>query len=523
MAGIQFMGLSSGLDTESIVTAMLSTHKAKINKQTSEKTKLEWKKDVWTDMNNSINKFYSDYVDKLRMQSTFQKYKTSSSSSAIDVKQSGSLPVGTHKVQVAKLATELFLDADMDRSIDDKYKSFKDLGLLNDGEETKLKVNEKEIQVSSNMTLADLETKMKACDSTLNVNFDVKNKKLFVSSKETGSKAKINIETSNTNDSEKDFFKKLGLNSLYGVEETIGTQVDEYGQEKLVTIRREYNTTNGKTNIQGSNAVYTYNGVLLESDTNDVEVNGLKMTFNSVTSDEVLIKVESDPDSIVDFLEDFTKAYNELLSNMYKKYNASAVIKDVLTDEEKEKLSDKQVDKYEQDIKDSLLRRDSSLYNVIQTLRSSIQTVVKDNKYGSLFSIGFETEGYLSNGKLKFDKDKFKKAFEEDPDSVINLFTASGTKSTGEVDESKMGVATKINKGMQALFKRVENARSYQSYYYDILNKDKIKEMKDKITDLEDKYKALEKSYYKKFTAMEKALSSINAQGSSITNMLGTN
>jgi flagellar hook-associated protein 2 len=74
---------------------------------------------------------------------------------------------------------------------------------------------------------------------------------------------------------------------------------------------------------------------------------------------------------------------------------------------------------------------------------------------------------------------------------------------------------------MQALFKSVTGIKSYKSYYNDKVTKDKITSMTSKISDLQDKYDAMEEIYYAKFTAMEKALATLNSQSSSFLSMLG--
>ena len=61
-------------------------------------------------------------------------------------------------------------------------------------------------------------------------------------------------------------------------------------------------------------------------------------------------------------VKDFLTQYNALINEMTSFYNAdSAKGYEPLTDEEKDALSDTEVEKWEQKIKDSLLRRDESL------------------------------------------------------------------------------------------------------------------------------------------------------------------
>ena len=506
MASIQFTGLASGLDTDSIVKSMLAKYQAKIDTANNDKTKLEWKKEKWATVNDSINSFKSKYIDKLRYESTFETYTATTSNSAVEVKMTGDMPIGTHKVEVTQLATGVSMAKDITADIDSKYKSFKELGLLRGGQSTKLIVGREvdeitgnvikegtEIEVTENDSLETLQRKIKSADETLNFNFDVGNKKLFISSKESGTYAKVNIDASSDTTG---LFQKIGLS--------------------------------GHIYEQGTGAEYKYNEETFTSDTNQVQINGLSLTLQEERQ-PVTIEVKFDADQVVSFMKEFVDSYNELIKQLNESYNATKVSSKPLTDEEKEKMTEKQIDEYEKTIKDSLLRRDSSLQTVINTLRGSMQNVVEGNKYKSLSRIGITTGSYTENGKLILNEEELKKALEEDPEAVKELFTSKGqTEKTivdGEIKQvtstNTLGIGTRFNSALSQLEKRVEGIKTYQSYYNDVINKDKITETKERISELEDKYKKMEKLYYKKFTAMEKALSTLNSQSASFLSMLG--
>ena len=98
--------------------------------------------------------------------------------------------------------------------------------------------------------------------------------------------------------------------------------------------------------------------------TNVFEINGLTFTALSTTAagEEITVTTEDDVDGIYDMVKGFLKEYNSLINEMDKLYNAdSAKGYEPLTDDEKDAMSDTEVEKYEQKIKDALLRRDSNL------------------------------------------------------------------------------------------------------------------------------------------------------------------
>ena len=126
--------------------------------------------------------------------------------------------------------------------------------------------------------------------------------------------------------------------------------------------------------IEGQNGLITLNGAEFESDTNNFSVNGLTITANNTSAitgydangnaiySETTINTEADVDGIYNMIKDFLKDYNELIKEMDTSYNAdSAKDYEPLTDEEKDGMSDTEIEKWEQKIKDSLLRRDSDL------------------------------------------------------------------------------------------------------------------------------------------------------------------
>lgn len=501
MAGIQFTGLASGLDTDSIVQAMLTTQQNKIDKATNERKELEWKKEIWTDVNKKINDFYSNYVDKLRRQGTFESYTVSTNSSAIGIKNEGNLPEGKHTIEVTQLATEIRRVGTVDSSITSKTSTFESLGLLTNGQTATMSVNGKKIEVSSSDTVASLESKIKEADATLNVNFDLKNKKLFISSKESGKNAKLDISTVTKDENGLDVVDSTGLFTKLGFVGTDGIC-----------------GTSGVFNKTGTGAKYIYNGVQMEADSNEVEVNGLKFTlYEENIGNPATVVVKSDPDKIVNFMKEFVDKYNTLIADLNKLYDASKVSLKPLSDTEKESMTDKQIEEHEQTIKDSLLRRDSSLKTVIDALRDSLQEVVSNNKYGSLSAIGITTGKYSEKGKLYLDEGKLRAALQNDPTAVRDLFASSGDGSSSKTE----GIATKLNSAFTDLKKRVEGLKSYDSYYNDRILTDQISTYREKITTLQDRYDKLEKMYYKKFTAMETALSQLNSQSSSFLSMLG--
>ena len=113
---ISFSGLNSGLDTESIVSAMMTSYQTKIDNQNKKLTKLQWQQEAYQSVTNKLTEFQNKYFDVLKRDtylmssSTFNKYKTEISSTGsttngLTVTASSGAAVGSHKVKVNQVAT----------------------------------------------------------------------------------------------------------------------------------------------------------------------------------------------------------------------------------------------------------------------------------------------------------------------------------------------------------------------------------------------------------------------------------
>ena len=116
-------------------------------------------------------------------------------------------------------------------------------------------------------------------------------------------------------------------------------------------------------------------------------------------------------------------------------------------------MSDTEIEKWETKIKDSLLRRDSSLSSVMNTMMTSMSQPIEINgKSYSLSSFGIQTLGYLNAAEneqnayhidgdeddtaTSGNEDKLMAMINSDPDTVVsfmqqlttNLYDAIGTK-----------------------------------------------------------------------------------------------
>lgn len=280
------------------------------------------------------------------------------------------------------------------------------------------------------------------------------------------------------------------------------------------------------TKVNGQNAVIYLNDARFEGTTNTFEINGLTFTALNETKEgeTVTVTTENDTDGIYDMVKNFLKEYNSIINEMDKLYNAdSAKGYEPLTDEEKEALSESEIEKYETKIKDSLLRGDSNLNTVSNALKSVMSGGITVNgKTMYLSSFGIETLGYFTaadNEKNAYhidgdpddadtsgNADKLKTMIANDPDTVISFFS-----QLGKDLYSKMSDLSKSQTGY----------RTYGNFYDDIKMKSDYSDYTTKIAELEEKLQDYEDKWYDKFSAMETALAKMQNNANAVTALLG--
>lgn len=279
------------------------------------------------------------------------------------------------------------------------------------------------------------------------------------------------------------------------------------------------------TKINGEDAVIYLNGARYENDTNSFEINGLTFTALIANKDEeITVTTEQDTDGIYDMIKNFLKEYNAVLNEMDKLYNAdSAKGYEPLTDEEKESMSEKDIEKWEQKVKDSLLRRDENISSVTTAMTSIMaEGIMVNGKEMHLFDFGIEPLGYFeaadnerhayhiagdSDDAATMNKDdKLKTMISNDPDTVISFFTK---------------LARNLDTKMTDMSKSVNGYRSFGSFYDDKKMKSDYDDYTTKIKEMEAKLNEYEDKWYKKFSKMETALAKMQSNASAVTSLLG--
>lgn len=181
----------------------------------------------------------------------------------------------------------------------------------------------------------------------------------------------------------------------------------------------------GMVVVAAADSVVQVNGATLTSSKTSLNVNGLSLDLMDVTDGEVSITVSDDTDAVYDSIKEFVTQYNSILKEMNTLYNAkSARNYDVLTDDQKDAMSDEEVEKWNTKIKDSLLRRDSTLDGLITTMRSITgkSITASNGKKYSLANLGITTgTDYKEYGQLHIKGDEDDSVYSDSTNTLQDL------------------------------------------------------------------------------------------------------
>lgn len=489
---IRLSGMVSGLDTDSIVKELVSAYSTKKDNLVKAQTKLEWKQEAWKSLNTKIYSFYSKSLSEMRYVTNYSQKATSvSDTTKASVTAGSSTQVGTQTLEINKLAKSGYLTGGVLSTVDGTavtgstklsnlgVTSSSSLNVTIDGTTTG-------VDITADTTVSQLITNLKAAG--VNASFDSTNQRIFVSSKKSGEDNDFTLS---------------------------GSGIDGLGL-----------TTSDAVKTNGQDAQITLNGAVFTSTTNTFNINGLTIQAKAETEagSELSVTTSVDTDKIYDMIKDFVSGYNTLVNEMDSLYNAdSAKGYEPLTDDEKDAMTDTEVEKWETKIKDALLRRDQTLDTVSGSMKTAMdKTYTYNGKNYSLASFGigrlsyfvsatneknaYHIDGNEDDSSVSSNTDKLKAAIESDPDAVASFFTslAKGVYSTLD---AKMK-STTLNSAYT-----VYNDKQMQSDYNDY--EDKIDDWEEKISDMED-------SYYKKFSEMETALAKLQSTTSSLSSLLGS-
>lgn len=295
--------------------------------------------------------------------------------------------------------------------------------------------------------------------------------------------------------------------------------------EKLANGSTDIPISKGASRVDAQDAKITLNKADFTSSSNVFNINGLTIKATAKTADGETLSINTDTDTqgIYDKIKDFLTDYNSIINELTSLYNAdSAKGYEPLTDDEKESMSDKEVEKWETKIKDSILRNDSTVGGVMNAMTTAMmKSYTINGKSYSLSSFGIHTQGYLNAAKNEqyayhIDGDEDDTITSGNTDKLMDMINNNPEDLEEFMKQLTSGLYSALDSKMKSttmssaytIYNDKQMTREYNNYTTE------IKEWETKISDLEDRY-------YKQFSTMETKLAKMQSSTSSISSMLG--
>ncbi|MDR2940614.1 MAG: flagellar filament capping protein FliD [Clostridiales bacterium] len=361
-------------------------------------------------------------------------------------------------------------------------------------------INGKTIEIEETDTLSMFVNKVNSADAGVKLSFDNLTRKFSIESVESGAVAEINMSQS--------FKDALGFNTR---------------------------------NTVAQDAILSVNGIETTRPTNNVDINGLKLTLNSASPGKVIdLKVTSDTSVALDSIKKFVEGYNSIVEKLNSDVsttrirNSSGIAYQPLTDDEKDAMSADEIEMWEEKAKEGTLYRDDILSKTLSDLRLNMYQPVElsNGKKLSLHEIGITTSSsYNDGGKLVIDEDKLMKALEERGDDVTELFTKQSSYSYSDKTNygsrlSQEGIAERMNDLINdaagsngKIAQRAGFENSLSATTNDIYKQ--LKADYDRMEDMREYLYEKETYYYSMFSKMESAITEANNQMSYLQAQLG--
>ena len=400
-------------------------------------------------------------------------------------------------------------------------------------EDLSLWINGKQIKFTSESSINDIMNKINESDAGVRISYLQNSDKFTITSTIDGASGNITFGKP-ADSAEADHGKDITA-TLFGTYDAVtgkyGKMNIENGRDAIVTV--QYAGSSEQINlVRGSNSFIqdglniTLKGTFGEYDATDdavdkdgkiLDLSKLKINTDNNAGNEITFESKANTDSLLTTIKDMVAAYNEIV-DLVNGLASTKPDRDYapLTDEQKEEMTEEQIEKWEKKAKEGILFGD----DLMRGLSSDLRFVISGSFVGELSQIGItEANGYSSNGKLVIDENKLKNALESEPDKVAKLFT---DKDNGLMSNMKK-VTDSYAKTWGTKGSLIQRAGS-ESAAVSLTDNELYKSMKDIddiIKQLQTRLKSEQDRYIAQFTRLETAIAQMNSQSSYLSSMSG--
>ena len=374
-----------------------------------------------------------------------------------------------------------------------------------------LSINGVEIEgITKDSTVKEIVEKINNSKAGVKVSYQSISDQFVITSTENGAAGEITFDPAKDG--------KSNLAALMFGTPTEGTNYTK-GQDAVLSV--SYPGSNQEIEITRSSNSFDLDGINVT----------LKGTFGYDASGAEIKDTEAvtftgsvDSENTAKTVKEMIEAFNDILKLVNTEVSTKPNRKYApLTDEQKEEMSDKTIEKWEEKAKTGLLFADNDL----RMMANSMRTVINAADRSKLSEMGITvSDSYSDNGKLVFDEAKFKAALEKDPEAVREVLNRPATDSG---DTSQAGLLTRISSIMDrygkttgatkgVLVERAGSVHAPTSILKNSLQK-QLDSIDTYIDKLNDKLKTEQDRYISQFTSLETLINQMNSQSSYLSSM----
>ncbi|MCL2456018.1 MAG: flagellar filament capping protein FliD, partial [Defluviitaleaceae bacterium] len=265
---------------------------------------------------------------------------------------------------------------------------------------------------------------------------------LGITSRDAEGKVDIDPKTIRTNN--ESFMQFLGLSNINNHDPNEPEPPKRFIDDRVVNVAQ-----NAKILYDpGTDAFGNETGHPIEQETNTFDLHGHRITLGAslhipAGGANITINAERDTSIAMDAIKNFIEEYNELIRYVNSLHTTArpraggrvnGAYYEPLTDEQRNAMSEREIEQWEEQAKTGLLHRDSDMRRLHTMLRDAMYQKVNlgDGRTISLHEIGITTVGRSGAandqmiGILQIeDEDRLRKALEERPNDVEALFSRS--------------------------------------------------------------------------------------------------
>ena len=527
-------GMVSGMDTDTMVQNMIRAEKLRVDTWQQKKTLAEWKKADY----NSVNRDLANFVINSKQELGLGRISGGSffpvAYQSLDYVKKATL---SNETIATTTTTANAMNGEFTLGVDRLASSASAKVVVENGE-TLGKEFQLEIAVDGK------EAKTISLFNKNGVTYEELAKKI--------NDANLGVQASYAKDSNGKGVFTMVSNSV-GANSSIETTV------KANTNPDNTGTASGLFNIaktSGNNALVRYNGVEMEYNSNNFEINGVKFDLKKTTAagEDITVKVGTNTDEIFNRIVKFVDSYNTLLDKLNKQIGTKPNKEfHPLSDEEKKGLSEDEVKEWTEKAKTGMLYNDSKIKKMLSNVRLSLyENYVGEEgaSFKHLTELGISTASFKAGsgeqgGKLQIDEKKLRAAIEKDAQGVMDSLFSEGRKDeSGKLIEGSKGIATRIYDGIATGMKEIVTAAGpgqdssllrqvSSTLLTDFVTRGGRKgiggqsdldadifDYGRKIDNLTDLLVRKENDYYQRFARMEKQLQEMQGQMSWIGNQM---